>query len=160
LLRGAFKLRGYEALCTDATEGLFIFDEVHAYEPKRLGMILGMVEYLQHHLGGKFLVMSATFPQVLRNALREVLGDIVALNAGDALYKSFDRPTLHLVEGRITDLAILDRITQRACSGESVLVVCNSVKTAAEVYEALQEQLAKTNALIAMLHGRFNARDR
>jgi CRISPR-associated endonuclease/helicase Cas3 len=121
LLRGAFKLRGYEALCTDATEGLFIFDEVHAYEPRRLGMILGMVEYLRRCLGGKFLVMSATFPQVLRDALREVLGTTIALNAGDALYKSFARHTLQLVEGRINESIILDRIAQRARSGESAI---------------------------------------
>lgn len=160
LLRGAFKLRGYEALCTDATEGLFIFDEVHAYEPKRLGMILGMVEYLQRHLGGKFLVMSATLPRVLHDALCQVLGDTVALSAGDALYKSFARHTLRLVEDRITDSPILDRIAQRACSGESVLVTCNTVRTAAEVYDDLQKRLANTNALVEMLHGRFNARDR
>ncbi|HXG20602.1 MAG TPA: CRISPR-associated helicase Cas3', partial [Methylomirabilota bacterium] len=160
LLRGAFKLRGYEALYTDAAEGLFIFDEVHAYEPKRLGMILGMVEYLQRYLGGKFLVMSATFPQVLRDALGEVLGNTVVLSAGDALYKSFARHTLHLVEGRINDSTILERIAQHARSGESVLVVCNTVRTAAEVYDALRERLGNTNTLVEMLHGRFNARDR
>lgn len=64
------------------------------------------------------------------------------------------------MEGRIRDSPILDRIAQRACSGESVLVVCNTVKSASEVYEALQERLANTNALVEMLHGRFNARDR
>lgn len=160
LLRGAFKLKGYEALCTDATEGLFIFDQVHAYEPKRLGMILGMVAYLRRSLGARFLVMSATFPTVLRNALLEVLGDVTPLNAGEALYKDFTRHTLRLVEGVITDHPILERITQRVQDRESVLVVCNTVKMATEVYDDLRARVAQTNTLIELLHGRFNARDR
>ena len=160
LLRGAFKLKGYEALCTDATEGLFIFDEVHAYEPTRLGMILGMVEYLRRYLGARFLVMSATFPTMLRDALLEVLGDAASLDAGEALYRDFSRHTLRLVEGHITDQSILERIAQRARGGESVLVVCNTVRTATEVYDNLQARLAQVNALVELLHGRFNARDR
>jgi len=160
LLRGAFKLRGYEALFTDAMNGLFVFDEVHAYEPKRLGMILGMVEYLQCCLGGKFLVMSATFPRVLRNALLEVLGDTTSLSAGDILYKEFTCHILRLKEGCITDRPIIESIVQRASSGESVLVVCNTVKTATEVYDDLRGRLAETNALVELLHSRFNARDR
>src|SRR5581483_10824435 len=46
LLRSAFRLRGYESILADAAKGLFIFDEIHAYEPVRLGMIFAMIEYL------------------------------------------------------------------------------------------------------------------
>jgi CRISPR-associated endonuclease/helicase Cas3 len=160
LLRGAFRLKGYEVLLTDAVDGLFIFDEVHAYEPKRLGMILGIVEHLRCHLGGRFLVMSATFPSALREALREVLGDAANLSAGDALYKEFVRHTLRLVKGRITDPPVLERIAQLARSGKSVLAVCNTVETAAHVYCLLSERLGGINAVVELLHGRFNARDR
>lgn len=160
LLRGAFRLKGYEALLTDAVDGLFIFDEVHAYEPRRLGMILGMVEHLRRHLGGRFLVMSATFPRVLREALREVLGEAGDVSAGEALYGAFARHTLRLVDGRITDPPVLERIAQRTRAGDSVLVVCNTVAAAASVHGSLRERLAGTGAAVELLHGRFNARDR
>ncbi len=160
LLRGAFRLKGYEALLTDAVDALFIFDEVHAYEPRRLGMILGMVEHVRRHLGGRFLVMSATFPRVLREALRAVLGEVAGLDAGSALYRAFARHTLRLVDGRITDPPLLERIAQRARTGDSVLVVCNTVATAASVHGWLRERLAGAGAAVELLHGRFNARDR
>lgn len=160
LLRGAFRLKGYEALLTDTMDGLFIFDEVHAYEPKRLGMILGMVEHLRRYLGGRFLVMSATFPSVLREALRKVLGDVANLSAGDALYKEFARHALRFVKGGITNPPVQERIVQHARSSESVLVVCNTVTTATGVHRVLSKQLAGTNAIVELLHGRFNARDR
>jgi len=160
LLRAAFRLKGYEALLTDTTDGLFIFDELHAYEPRRLGMILGIVDYLRRQLGGRFLVMSATFPTVLRSALRESIGEIVDLTADEALYKSFIRHRLRLVMGKIIDPAVLARIADHARSGESVLVVCNTVETARNVHRALRQLLADTASAVTLLHGRFNARDR
>ena len=39
LLRGFFGLRGHEAILTDAAGGLFVLDELHAYDVARLGLI-------------------------------------------------------------------------------------------------------------------------
>jgi CRISPR-associated endonuclease/helicase Cas3 len=160
LLRGAFRLKGYEALLTDTVNGLFIFDEIHAYDPQRLGMILGMMEYLQSHLGGRFLVMSATFPSILRRVLQQVLGRAVEVSAGDALYQAFARHTLRLVEGRITDTHVLEHIARLAREGNSVLVVCNTVATALTVHKCLAGRLEKDGITTELLHSRFNARDR
>jgi CRISPR-associated endonuclease/helicase Cas3 len=160
LLRGAFRLRGYEALLTDATEGAFVFDEIHAYEPKRLGMILGMIDYLRRCLGGQFLVMSATLPGVLRDALKDVLGNTAPVEAGAALYRAFARHRLRLVHGPIDAPETVTRIVERACAGDSVLVVCNTVRRVMRLQDRLRESLAGTGATVALLHGRFNARDR
>ncbi|HXF93534.1 MAG TPA: CRISPR-associated helicase Cas3' [Nitrospiraceae bacterium] len=160
LLRGAFRLKGYEALLTDTVDGLFAFDEIHAYEPRRLGMILGMMEYLRSNLGGRFLVMSATFPSVLRRVLQEVLGSAVEVSAGDALYQAFARHTLRLVDGQIMDAHVLEHVVRLARGGNSVLVVCNTVPTALNVHKSLVERLEKDGIATGLLHGRFNARDR
>jgi len=157
LLRGAFRLKGYEALLTDACSGMFVFDEVHAYEAKRLGMILGMIDYLRRHMNGVFLVMSATFPTVLRQALRETLEDVSDIMAGD-LYRQFARHTVRIVDGEMSDPRVLERIAQHARSGESVLVVCNTVAGASAAQAALSQRLS--GSTVELLHGRFNARDR
>src|SRR5690606_21217916 len=49
MLKGMYRLRGYEALLADFYGANFIFDEIHAYEPSRLAMILKSIEYLTHH---------------------------------------------------------------------------------------------------------------
>jgi len=160
LLRGAFRLKGYEALLTDAIDGLFIFDEIHAYEPKRLGMILGMIEHLRGNLGGRFLIMSATFPSALAGVLHRVLGEVLHVTAGDAVFEQFARHTIRILKGWITEPAILEQIAQRASGGESVLVVCNTVATAINVHRALSERLSSITIVPELIHGRFNARDR
>jgi len=115
LLRGAFRLKGYEAIFTDAVDGAFVFDEIHAYEPRRFGMILGMIDYLGRCFGGRFLVMSATLPGVLRDALESVLEGAATVAAGSGLYQSFVRHTLRMVDGRMGDRSVLDKIRRRAC---------------------------------------------
>jgi CRISPR-associated endonuclease/helicase Cas3 len=160
LLRGAFRLKGYEALFTDATDGLFIFDEVHAYDTRRLGMILGMIDYLGRRLGGRFLVMSATFPKVLRDLLSDALLEVKTVESSAAMYRAFSRHTLRLVDGSIGDPNVLKKIAERAYDGDSVLVVCNTVRMATEVRRLLNDHLRESNIDAELLHSRFNSRDR
>jgi CRISPR-associated endonuclease/helicase Cas3 len=160
LLRAAFRLRGYEALLTDAAAGAFVFDEIHAYEPRRLGMILGMVAYLSRCLGGRVLVMSATLPAVLRGALQDVLGEVAPVEAGPAVFRAFVRHRLHLLDGALAAPGTIDLIAARVAAGDSVLVVCNTVRRAIEMDDRLREGLACSATEVALLHGRFNARDR
>jgi CRISPR-associated endonuclease/helicase Cas3 len=160
LLRGTFRLKGYEALLTDAVDGLFIFDEIHAYEPKRLGMILGMIGHLRRYLGGRFLIMSATFPSILSEVLHRVLGQVLHVSAGNAFFEQFARHTIRIVKGRIIEPNVLEEIARRASEGESVLVVCNTVATAIDVHHALSELLSSIALTPELIHGRFNARDR
>ena len=160
LLRSAFRLRGYESIIADATNGLFVFDEIHAYEPARLGMILGMSEYLSRQLGGRFIVMSATFPSVLRRVLNDSLAAPHHIFADAALYQSFARHRLEFVTGRIDDASILDRVFGLALSGQSVLVVCNTVSRCKRVHRLLTPLLAQHGIQPEILHSRFNSRDR
>jgi CRISPR-associated endonuclease/helicase Cas3 len=51
LLRGTFQLEGHEALWTGASGSLMIFDEMHAYEPLRTGMILATIRHMTRKLG-------------------------------------------------------------------------------------------------------------
>ena len=50
MLKGMYRLKGYEALLTDYHGAAFIFDEIHAYEVTRLAMILKTIDYLAQNL--------------------------------------------------------------------------------------------------------------
>lgn len=74
MLKTMFQLRGFEAMLTDYVGASFVFDEIHAYEPKRLALILALVKYLREHYRARFFVMSATFPTLIRMRLADALG--------------------------------------------------------------------------------------
>jgi CRISPR-associated endonuclease/helicase Cas3 len=160
LLRSAFRLRGYESIIADAVNGLLIFDEIHAYEPVRLGMILAMTRYLTRQLGARVLVMSATFPNALRKLLAEVLVETRSISADTALYRSFARHRLHFMPGEIDDPSVLDKVVALATEGKAALIVCNTVRRSRRVRDLLVSLLAPRGVKAELLHSRFNSRDR
>lgn len=160
MLKGMYRLRGYEALLSDYHGAAFIFDEIHAYEVNRLAMILKTIAFLSTAFNARFFVMSATFPTLIKAWLQEALGTPVEITAADELFAAFCRHKLVLLHGEITDAAAFNRINQDALQGKSVLVVCNLVDRAQEVYRQLHTQLAPLGVPVELLHGRFNMRDR
>jgi len=160
MLKAMYRLKGYEALLADYHGAAFIFDEIHAYEVERLALILKTIEYLARSYDARFLVMSATFPTLIKDWLREALGDPASIEAEPALFDKFKRHRLCLLDGELLSDEGLRRIESDARAGKSVLVVCNLVDRAQTVYRWLCERLEDTDVHVELLHGRFNMRDR
>ncbi len=160
MLKGMYRLKGYEAMLTDYHNAAFIFDEIHAYEVKRLALILKTIEYLERNYHARFLVMSATFPTIIKDWLREALNDPAEIVAEPALFDTFKRHQLVLLDGELISNQGLTRITNDAQAGKSVLVVCNLVDRAQTAYRELCRRLEKSGIPVELLHGRFIARDR
>ena len=101
MLKAPFQIRGYEAMLTDYAQAAFIFDEIHAYEPARLALILTLVQHLRTWYGSRFFFMSATFPQLIRERLLAVLDlqESDVITASPALYTQFQRHRLKLLDG-------------------------------------------------------------
>lgn len=158
LLRGAFQLQGHEALWTDCSGGYFILDEIHAYDPYRLGMILAMLQHIANDLSGKVLVMSATLPTILQNLFKELFDCQHVVRASLNTYKKFQRHRLYLKRGELVDEQVIQEIVQKVKSGLSVLVVATTVSRAQQIYDALSNLLPSVP--LELLHGRFCSRDR
>lgn len=160
MLKGMYRLRGYEAMLTDYHGAAFIFDEIHAYEVTRLAMILKTMEYLAKNYNARFLIMSATFPGLIKRWLIEALGPLAEINADQELFAAFRRHHLLLLDGELTSEGNLQLIIEDARAGKSVLVVCNLVDRAQSVFDHLSCVLGEEDIHVELLHGRFNVRDR
>ena len=160
MLKGMYRLKGYEALLTDYHNAAFIFDEIHAYEVKRLAMMLKTIEYLRVNFNARFFIMSATFPKLIQEWLSEALDAPPTIEADPTLFREFVRHRLILHDGELlTDSGLTD-VVNDAKAGKSVLVVCNLVAHAQEAYNLIRDQLNEMNIRTELLHGRFNMRDR
>ena len=160
MLKGMYRLKGYEALLTDYHDAAFILDEIHAYEVGRLAMILKTIEYLRVNFNARFFIMSATLPTLIQEWLSEALNAPTKIEAGPALFKAFVRHRLILHDGELLTDAGLTRVVNDAEAGKSVLVVCNLVARAQEAYDRIRNRLNEVNIRTELLHGRFNMRDR
>jgi CRISPR-associated endonuclease/helicase Cas3 len=159
LLKGPYQLKGYEALLTDFFEAAFVFDEVHAYEARRLAAILATVSYLRRFFSARFLVMSATLPRLLKARLAKALGSDLVVRASPEVFAQFRRHRLLFLDGDLLAEEYLEQMVRDARKGSSVLVCCNTVKRAQRVYGELCLRLRGV-AEVVLLHGRFNSRDR
>lgn len=158
MLKAVYQLKGYEALLSDLAGAAFVFDEIHAYHPERLAMILETVRYLRVRLGASFFVMTATLPSLVRRRVEDALEAPAAIVASPALFRAFTRHQLRLVAGDLLGEEGLARVVGAFRSGASVLVVCNTVVRAQELFRRLGSLVPPEARLL--LHGRFNGRDR
>jgi CRISPR-associated endonuclease/helicase Cas3 len=142
-------------MLTDYAQAAFIFDEIHAYEPGRLALILAMVKYLRKNYGARFFVMSATFPQIIRNKLIKTLeidtDDIIV--ADESVFRKFRRHELRLLNGGLLENGI-DRIVSDVQSNKSVLVCANTVRRAQDVRQALLDA-GLVDDQVLLIHSRY-----
>ncbi len=157
LLKGAFQLKGHEALWTDAACGLFVFDEIHAYEPERLALILGTIRHLTRDLGAKAFVMSATMPAWMRTIVAESLHRCCAIDASTETLAAFRRHQLFISQADLLQDETLARVALDFRAGRAVLVVATTVARAQEIHRRLIDDFGLP---ATVLHGRFHAEDR
>ena len=161
MLKVAYQLKGYEAMLADYAQGAFVFDEIHAYEPTRLAMILETIRDLRERFGGRFLVMSATLPEPVRMKVQEALGGVEVVRPPKPLFEAFARHSVHLVSGDMLSESGLRRIASAFEDGQAVLVVCTTVGRAQQMYGLLRARLPQADEdRFVLLHGRVTGRDR
>ncbi|WP_158892604.1 CRISPR-associated helicase Cas3' [Amycolatopsis anabasis] len=160
LLRAALSGPTNAATLLDTVNSVFIFDELHAYEPRRLGMILAMMTWWADH-GGRVAILSATLPGPLTRMLTdEVLAD-QTVRVIDAP-KAQPRHRLHLTEDHLTSPASLETIARDLDTGQPVFVIANNIADARLIYDALAPRVTRRwgEPAAFLLHARFRGLDR
>lgn len=162
MLKVAYSLKGFEALLLDYTDALFIFDEIHAYDPKRLALIIELMRWLRTGYGARFFVMTATLPPMLRDKLVEALelDPKGTIDASEKVFQSSSRHTVQIRSGRLSE-TIVELVRIDWSAGRAVLICLNRVADAQRVYGLLHNALGlQPEDDIVLLHSRYNGRDR
>ena len=154
LLKAFFGIRGFEMQMAEMSKGLFIFDEIHAYDPHTTALILTMVERLRKDYDAQFCIMTATMPQFLKGMISKVLGDPPQIEMGPEKRDTYTRHRVQLFDGNIHDAIPL--IEERLSQKQRVLVVCNTVQQAQDVFQELMDVTENAK----LLHSRFILKDR
>lgn len=156
LLKHLFGLKGYEQGILEMAGCYLIFDEIHAYNPETFAQIKVLLEFATTYLKTKVVIMTATMPLFIRKELEESIGKFETVSANDLLYEKFKRHRVILKEGLLKNS--LNEIQQQLVEGKKILVVCNTVKSAQQVFQELAKYIDKAKSLL--LHGSFSGADR
>ncbi|MCB6367715.1 CRISPR-associated helicase/endonuclease Cas3, partial [Intestinibacillus massiliensis] len=112
-------------------------------------------------MDGKVAVLTATMPPFAKQKLAEALeGDFVE---ADFSHQGKDRHNIKVLDKAlntedITDL--FEKMKAGHCRGNSILVVCNSIEIAQQMYEQLSKKLDEQDAEVNLLHSNFTLADR
>lgn len=152
LLKNLFALKGFEKGLFEWLGGYFIFDEIHAYNPKVFAQILVLVEFAVKYFNVKAFIMTATLPSFYKEEIEKILGKYEAISADNELYQRFNRHRIIVKQGQLDEN--IATIQETINLGKKVLVVCNTVKQSQSIYESLNANKK------VLLHSAFNAFDR
>lgn len=154
LLKNLFGLKGFEQGMFEWVGGYFIFDEIHAYSPEVFAQIKVLLEYIVKYLNAKVFIMTATMPSFLKNEIEKSIGKFTSITANQILYERFDRHQAIVLHGLLKEN--LHVIAKDLKEGKKVLVVCNTVVQAQEVFMQLKEFASNS----VLLHSAFTGEDR
>lgn len=160
LLRGALAGPGCSSILIDSASSVFILDELHAYDTRRLGFILAMARFWEQ-LGGRIAAISATVPGPLIAMLEETLnGSLTRVEALDRPWPA--RHQLAVRADHLTSGAAAHDIRARLHAGQAVLVVANNVADARALFGQLAPAATQHygDTAAELLHARFKAMDR
>ncbi len=153
LLKHLFGLKGFEKGIAEWSGSYFIFDEIHAYDSKLFAQILTFLKFITTYMNAHVFIMTATLPTFMRRYLENAIGEYSSITASSTIYNDFVRHKIRLLSERIQDAFSV--IQNDLDKGKKVLVVCNTVEQAQNVYSCLH-----TNQKKILLHSAFNAEDR
>lgn len=151
---GEWELRTFHLL-----NAKVIIDEVHAYAPYTLGLLVATIKYLKRNFNTQFFIMSATMPQ----RLKEVLSKELLESSGTIPAEVKDEQLLNEARNTIkTTTKTFDElkpdIMEQLKSGKKVLIVVNTVDEAIHIYQDLKQSCEAYNPIC--YHSRFIQKDR
>lgn len=164
----ALKYPGYEKVYATLGYSKLIIDEVQAYDPRACAIVVKMIEDMVS-LGGKFLLMTATLPNFVREELDARGIDYVLVNLYDGTItrrgNEENAPVRikdllrHKIDVREKDIEEdIDEIVKKANEMKRVLVVLNTVEKAVKVFERIKEK--SFNGYLEVLHSRFTLNEK
>jgi CRISPR-associated endonuclease/helicase Cas3 len=109
-----------------------IIDEIHIYDAYTFGLLLQTIECIRP-FNTQFAIMSASLPNVLKTELEKVLPDYTLIQE-----PAHDKKQRHLIEVRDSLIENnIEDIKKHFYNKRKVLVVCNTIAKAREIFSGL-----------------------
>ena len=154
LFRFVYRALGTEIFAATLKYSKLVLDEIQAYEPRVIATIIYGLKMIQE-MGGKFAIITATFPPVLKYFMEQY----GLVEGKQYIFKDFtgkeyqvEKYPRHKVEIRHSEMN-LDEIRLRG-KNRKVLVICNTVSKAQKLYKKLEGEN------VWLLHSKYISRDR
>jgi len=170
----------YEKIYATFSYARLIIDEIQAYDPRAVAIIMKFIEDIVR-MGGKFLLMTATLPEFVYKDLVNTIGEsnFETINLYEENKNNFLKINKHkvkviLIENDADEKEVnfslpeetLREVLEQGLQGKRVLVIANTVKQARSLFDSLKKQAdndknySPLKNKITLLHSQFTNQDR
>ncbi|OLS03598.1 CRISPR-associated helicase/endonuclease Cas3 [Tissierella creatinophila] len=147
-----YKYRGFELKLATLSYSKIVIDEIQMYSSDLVAYLIYGLKFITE-MGGKFCIVTATFPPVFKIFLEKERINFISPSPFIE-DDSKIRHSLKVLDGLITS----DFIIEKSKSKNKILVICNTVKTAQKLYKELKESGKVEN--LNLIHSYFTKEDR
>ncbi|MCO1601605.1 CRISPR-associated helicase Cas3' [Desulfosporosinus nitroreducens] len=149
-----FRYRGFEQKLATLSYAKVIIDEVQMYSPELMAYLALGLNYITS-MGGKFAILTATLPTFFIDLLR---GQKIQFETPRVFTDHRLRHSLKVLNKDINTEDIVS--FSRQYGGKKLLVICNTVKSAVNLYHQLKEEIGDEKQSVHLLHSCFTQADR
>lgn len=153
--------RGFETELATLAYSKVVIDEIQAYDPHIVAILLRGLEMI-HQLGGQWMIMTATLPQIFLDELQKK-GLLNNESLVETVLIPDDRdaqpvmPRRHRIQLLASKEDAIPQIVDLVATSK-ILVVVNTVKEALAMYDKLRERVEES--ALHLLHSQFTKKDR
>ncbi len=146
-----FGTNGYEAILIDIKGCDVILDEIHTYTDITRAIVLKIVHVLKN-LGCRIHIGTATMPSDLYNKILALLEEenVLEVKLTDKELDQFNRHKVYKTDSWDTAFPIIEQAIKE---DQKVLLVCNRVQTAQQIFEQVRAKHPRIHSML--LHSRF-----
>ena len=148
-----FKYRGFEVKLATLGYSKIVIDEVQMYSPDLLAYLIVGLSYIDK-MGGKFAILTATLPSIVKELLSGEGINFVESKT-PFINDGLVRHSVKVIEDEINPEYILEKYLDN-----KVLVICNTVRKAKEIYLKLKSSNKIPKGKLNLLHSRYSRTDR
>jgi CRISPR-associated endonuclease/helicase Cas3 len=125
-----------------------IIDEIHIYDAYTFGLLLKIMECIKPY-NTQFAIMSASLPNILKQEIEKIIPEYTLINE-----HRFNEKQRHIIEidDELIEAKVGDMIADYKLK-RKVLVVCNTIKKAREVFDLIKNEVKKNE--IMLYHSQF-----
>lgn len=151
-----FKYNGYEMKLTTFSYSKIVIDEIQMYGPELLAYLICGIEKIIE-MGGKIAIITATLPPFIKDLL---MSENNKFEYNEFTDDSIKRHNVKVIDNEISADDIVAKYDTNINNNKSnkILVICNTIKKAQEMYDKIKEEVEENN--VHIFHTRFTKNDR
>ena len=151
-----FKYPSYELKLATLSYSKVIIDEIQAYDAELLAYIINGIHQIIK-MGGQVGIFTATLAPFILHFLNSPYEETPFINADFSKNNNKHRHNVKVIETEIDTAVIVEKFMQKSTSNK-ILVVCNTVNKAQEIFKKLCGEVGDEN--VKLLHAKFIKKDR